>query len=39
MLGFDPSGRLLASGGEDKVVQTWDLEEVRGELASLGLDW
>jgi serine/threonine protein kinase/WD40 repeat protein len=37
-LAYDPTGRVMASGGHDKTVKVWNLERVRAELANLGLD-
>jgi eukaryotic-like serine/threonine-protein kinase len=36
---YDPKGEQLATAGEDKVVQVWDLVKVHSELDKLGLDW
>lgn len=36
-LAFDSDGRYLASGGDDKIVEVWDLTEIREALARLGL--
>ncbi len=38
LLAFDRDGHQLASA-DDKIVQVWDLNEVRQQLESLGLGW
>jgi WD40 repeat protein len=38
-LTFSPDGTTLAVLQRDGIVQLWDLREVRGQLAALGLDW
>lgn len=36
---FDTTGRYLAAGSPDKVVDVWDLERIRTELNRLDLGW
>jgi WD40 repeat protein len=38
-LAISPDGRQLAVSVEGRRVQLWDMKELRGELAKLGLDW
>lgn len=38
-LGFSPDGTRLAAGTDNGGVQLWNLAEVQGRLAPLGLDW
>ncbi|MBC8355212.1 MAG: protein kinase [Planctomycetes bacterium] len=38
-ISFSPDGNLLAVGTEDGVIQLWDLQRVRSNLAEMGLDW
>ena len=38
-LAFDPAGTRLAAGCARHHVALWDLRQLRGELARLGLDW
>jgi serine/threonine protein kinase/WD40 repeat protein len=38
-LAFDAAGRRLATGGEDRLIEVWDLDGVRRELGRLGLGW
>lgn len=44
-LAYDPkghylaTGRFLATGGADKLVDVWDLERIRSELDRIGLAW
>ena len=36
---FDEHGRYLASAGDDKIVQIWELEQIRISLENLSLGW
>jgi len=38
-LALSPDGRYLAARVNSRHLQVWDLEEVRRQLANLGLDW
>ena len=38
-LAYDPQGHRLASGGSDKMVDIWDIGQMRAELAMIGLGW
>jgi WD40 repeat protein len=38
-LALSPDGRHLAVSVEDRRVQLWDMDALRGELAKLDLDW
>jgi WD40 repeat protein len=38
-LRFSPDGRFLAAAATEQGVQVWDLESLRRELATMGLDW
>ena len=38
-LAHSPDGRYLAASVNSRHMQVWDLEEVRRQLRSLGLDW
>ena len=38
-LTFSPDGNQLAIGSENAVVQLWDIQALRRNLARFGLDW
>jgi serine/threonine protein kinase/WD40 repeat protein len=38
-LAFSPDGTLLAAAMQDHTVQIWDLQAIRRQLATIGLDW
>jgi WD40 repeat protein len=36
---FSPDGTRLACSTEDHIIQVWDLDELKNELAKIGLNW
>jgi serine/threonine protein kinase/WD40 repeat protein len=38
-LSFDVTGSRLASGGDDKAIDVWDLARLQRELHRIGLEW
>ncbi len=38
-LTYDSTGRYLAAGSIDKLIDVWDLQRIHSALGQLGLDW